>query len=746
MAAVTLLGSATFDTNSGTKTVTATPAVGDLIVLVTAHTGNTAAIAPTDDNGDGRGLYAQINSCVKASSADTLQMWVRVARVGNASSTVFSHAPGTSSGGGVAVFKVTGMSRDGLNAIRQSAIQSNQSSGGGTPTPVLGVAALTGNALIGAVFNATNVATMTPRSSPAYTERNDSGYNSPTTGLETMSIDSGETATSIAWGGTSGSAFCSMVAELDTTTPPPLEEQSDDWWGGAQKCFVGAAIAGAAAAMGLSTSIAGSFIQNDELPLLVPGAAAGAPPTQRARVSPVFQRWFQTDELPSTPTVALDEQYAWRAQLPVVATTVPTPWADSDFALSPTVALDEQTDWQRPITYLPAVQSIAWHQDEIPAAAPITAPSDGFQSYGQRERVQTKFKRWYAQDELPSVTVTVVDDESSYRPFGLPAAPMVVMWAEDDQFAPQLSALTVDDLYWQAPVIQRAAPNLQVWQVDDVVTRFLLIDQDSAAPLPSSQQPITSVLWVEDEQIVPQPSLTPDVETWQPPILALVKPSLAQWEDGDLVVTAANPLRDDEGWQAPLGVTSKPVLLAAWTDDEIVPRPALLDDETWQPPVVAVRPVLSAPWGDVEFVPTAAPAPVFDDEWAIPAALRASPAPLCPWADDDIVPQQIALDDSTWSAPAVVKVAPVVAVWNQQDERAALPLTVDESYWLPTPLQKPVLDTRVFTDDGNRECIHDVYTHDSRHRVGHRKAGVSPERIGPKSARILDERIGTKKQ
>jgi hypothetical protein len=37
MAAVTLLGSATFDTSSGTKQVTATPAVDDLIVIITAH-------------------------------------------------------------------------------------------------------------------------------------------------------------------------------------------------------------------------------------------------------------------------------------------------------------------------------------------------------------------------------------------------------------------------------------------------------------------------------------------------------------------------------------------------------------------------------------------------------------------------------------------------------------------------------------------------------------------------------------
>lgn len=214
MAAVTLLGSATFDTNNGTNTVTATPAVGDLIVIVSAHTGNTSSATPTDNNSSG--TYTRINNSVKASSADTLAIYIRNALMAAASSTIFTHAPGTTSGGGIVVLKVTGMTRFNANAARQSAIQSNQASG--TPTPVLSAAALTGNALIGAVFNATSPAGMTPRSSPAYSERFDGGYSNPTTGLEVMSIDSGETGTSIAWGGSSASAFCSLILELDTSS------------------------------------------------------------------------------------------------------------------------------------------------------------------------------------------------------------------------------------------------------------------------------------------------------------------------------------------------------------------------------------------------------------------------------------------------------------------------------------------------------------------------------------------------
>jgi hypothetical protein len=216
---VTLLGTQTFDTTSGTHTVVATPAADDLIVIVVASTGNTANIAPTDNNSDGAGIYSRVNTCVKNTSADTMQMWIRESKVGSASSTTFSHAPGTSTGGGLAVFKITGMLRAGLTAVVQSAIQSNQAAAG-TPTPVLGTAANTNNPLIGAVFNATNPATMTPRGTPVWTERQDSGYATPTTGLETMSINSGETGTSIAWGGTSASAFCSIVAEFNAGAAP----------------------------------------------------------------------------------------------------------------------------------------------------------------------------------------------------------------------------------------------------------------------------------------------------------------------------------------------------------------------------------------------------------------------------------------------------------------------------------------------------------------------------------------------
>jgi len=207
---------ATFNTTSGTKTVVATPQLGDLIVIVTAHTGNTSAAAPTDDQADGA-VYAEISACacVKVSSADQMRVFVRGNLIQSAVSTTFTHAPGTSTGGGLIVWGVRGLARTGSNAARQGAKQDNQASG--TPTPVLGSAALTGNPLISAAFNGTNPGGITARSSPAWTRDADGGYNSPTSGLDGAHINSGETATSIAWGSSSASAFCSTVVEFDTS-------------------------------------------------------------------------------------------------------------------------------------------------------------------------------------------------------------------------------------------------------------------------------------------------------------------------------------------------------------------------------------------------------------------------------------------------------------------------------------------------------------------------------------------------
>ena len=210
MAAVSILANNVV-TAGGTTTAAGTPALGDLIVIVTCYTGITTAVAPTDNNPDGHGTYTQITSALKNTSADFLGMWVRADGIQRAVSTTFSIAPGASSGGGLLVMKITGMTISGPAAVRQSGSQANQASG--TPTLALSVgAALTGNPLISAVFNATNPSGMTAPTS--WTLSNTGGYATPTTGIAVAKIDSGFTASSVTWG-SAGGVFSAIAAEFN---------------------------------------------------------------------------------------------------------------------------------------------------------------------------------------------------------------------------------------------------------------------------------------------------------------------------------------------------------------------------------------------------------------------------------------------------------------------------------------------------------------------------------------------------
>lgn len=215
MAAVTLLGTATWDTTAGNKTVTATPAVNDLLVVIAGASGtneaNAATTAVTDNNASGTYTKLVDSASAGAGASPRLTAWVRTALIGSGVSTVITAAQGSSSGGGLAVLKITGMTRVGLAAIRRAGIAFGAS--GAAPSVICITPFLTANACIGAVVNGGNPATLTQPGS--WTELGDLGYNTPPTGLEFASRDSGETGSTITWGSTSGSDWRAMVLELN---------------------------------------------------------------------------------------------------------------------------------------------------------------------------------------------------------------------------------------------------------------------------------------------------------------------------------------------------------------------------------------------------------------------------------------------------------------------------------------------------------------------------------------------------
>jgi hypothetical protein len=225
MAAI-VAGNHVINTTTGTKTTAAfTPALGDLLILITFHTANTSATAPTDDNADGLGAYTQITGCLaqKNTSADTMRFWIRNALVGSATSTTATHAPGTTTGGGVVAMRVSGMTKTGATAALVTGAQQNQA-GGGTPTVTLSGTPTGTNPMVGAVFNQSVPPILTEPS--GWTENNDIGYSTPTTGLEVVRDDTGFASGTVTWGSASGSGFCSFAVELDASgngvvSPPP---------------------------------------------------------------------------------------------------------------------------------------------------------------------------------------------------------------------------------------------------------------------------------------------------------------------------------------------------------------------------------------------------------------------------------------------------------------------------------------------------------------------------------------------
>lgn len=195
MAAVTLLGTL-FSTPAGVKTVFAT-AVNDLIVLIIAHTGDATWANPTDDNPDGLGAYTLVGSVV-GNSTSALAIYVRNAAIGSASTTTFiAPDPGSDTGGGLSVLKVTGMSNYGIGAVRQSKSASIVAAPGSTGT--WGSAKLTKNPIIGVLVD-TSTASVSPTT--GYTELSRALYNTPYCQIEVQSINSGDTSSTMDWTGT----------------------------------------------------------------------------------------------------------------------------------------------------------------------------------------------------------------------------------------------------------------------------------------------------------------------------------------------------------------------------------------------------------------------------------------------------------------------------------------------------------------------------------------------------------------
>jgi hypothetical protein len=201
---------------TGNRTVTITPAVGDLFVVFCNVSVNTNG-TPTCSDGNG-GTYSLLKSVGYNSSANTASFFVRNTLLINTTSTVITVETGSNTSGSVVVYALSGSSRTGQDAIVQTASQSNQAAGT-TPAPTFFAAAQTSNMTLGGINNLSNPAALTPPTS--WTEDQDVGQATPAEGLETVSRASGFTGTTITWGGTSPTAFASLICEINASATPP---------------------------------------------------------------------------------------------------------------------------------------------------------------------------------------------------------------------------------------------------------------------------------------------------------------------------------------------------------------------------------------------------------------------------------------------------------------------------------------------------------------------------------------------
>lgn len=209
-----------------------TPSANDLLVAFVVASDTTQATATLTNSA---GLtFTQFLRATYRTSADSVYGFVSDALVSSATSQTvdFDTASDAATGTIIFVFRVSGMTRTGLSAVRQSG-KGDNGAAFANPSASFSGAALTGNPVLGCVGNSTSPGTISPTVTPGFTEPagGDLGYSTPTTGGEVQFINSGFTSSTLTWGGNSASAWGALIVELDTSaaatyTPPKRHMQA----------------------------------------------------------------------------------------------------------------------------------------------------------------------------------------------------------------------------------------------------------------------------------------------------------------------------------------------------------------------------------------------------------------------------------------------------------------------------------------------------------------------------------------
>lgn len=218
MGAYRTSSTSTATTSSSTRTISISAQAGDLLVVCAATqsaTGISASAMTDDQSGTWQISSLPFGQFTGGSAVDYGIVYTRNQIVATtATINITINYTDTQDATALVCLAFTGFTRAGSSVKKQHA-KTDNGTAGTTPAPAFAGSALTGNVTFGMIANASNPAGMTTPTN--WTERQDIGEVTPTTGLEVVTRDSGFTGTTVTWGSTSATSFGAVIVELDTT-------------------------------------------------------------------------------------------------------------------------------------------------------------------------------------------------------------------------------------------------------------------------------------------------------------------------------------------------------------------------------------------------------------------------------------------------------------------------------------------------------------------------------------------------
>jgi hypothetical protein len=199
------------------------PAVNDLLVVFVMKEASalaspmvsadlTSSVAPTG--------FTLIRTAGYLASASHMAVFVADALCTNTTSRTVTIASGADPAAGsiICVLAVSGLTRVGADAVRQSGVLTDQATGIPSLTFDTGVA-LTGNPIVGAIGTPDGTPALTAPAS--FAENADTGYTTGSAnGIHVVSRDSGHTSQTVAWQTASATGtWGGIIVELDTSGP-----------------------------------------------------------------------------------------------------------------------------------------------------------------------------------------------------------------------------------------------------------------------------------------------------------------------------------------------------------------------------------------------------------------------------------------------------------------------------------------------------------------------------------------------